>query len=106
MSIPSEEVELQFNGVSAGRKPAGAASQNKATFEVTYIPGKLEAVAYTKGVETGRFSIQTTFTPSALRLTPDRRALQREAGDLAYVTVEIVDENGLRVSSGRSRSDL
>ena len=90
----SDEVELVVNGSSAGRKPAGAANKNKASFEVPYQPGVLEAVAYTKGIETGRFSIKTASSPVSLRLTPDRQSLNAEYGDLAYVTVEIVDENG------------
>jgi beta-galactosidase len=89
-----EEVELLVNGVSAGRQPAGAASRNKAVFEVTYQPGELEVVAYTGGVETGRDRLATASAPAALRLTSDRAALKAAYGDLAYVTVEIVDEAG------------
>jgi beta-galactosidase len=51
-----EEVELVINGVSVGRKPAGAAVKNKATFKVTYQPGTVEAVGYKGGKETGRSS--------------------------------------------------
>lgn len=77
-----------------GRKPAGAASQNKAVFEVTYQPGMLTAVGYTGGQKTFRTTLTTASTPAALRLTPDREMLKAEFGDLAYVTVEVVDENG------------
>jgi len=94
-----EEVELFVNGVSVGRKPAGATSQNKAVFEVTYQPGELEAVGYTDGAETERTSLVTTSAPVALRLTPDRQSLTAVYGDLAYVTVEIVDENGAIVKN-------
>ena len=44
-----DEVELLVNGVSAGRKPAGAAVQNKTSFDVAYQPGTIEAVGYTGG---------------------------------------------------------
>lgn len=92
-----EEVELFVNGVSIGRKPAGAAAQNKATFEVTYQPGTIEAAGYTGGKETGRTRLATALAPAALRLTPDRAALHTTYGDLAYVTIEVLDGNGLRV---------
>ncbi len=93
-----EEVELLINGVSAGRKPAGAASKNKATFDVIYQPGTIVAIGYRDGKETSRTSLQTSGAPTALRLTPDRATINCEYGDLAYVTVEIVDEHGYVVS--------
>jgi hypothetical protein len=65
-----EEVELLINGTSVGRKPAGAAQQNKATFEVTYQPGTLVAVGFMGGVEQGRTELTTAGPPVALRLTP------------------------------------
>jgi beta-galactosidase len=89
-----EEVELLVNGNSAGRKPAGAANQNKAQFEVTYQPGTVEAVSYSGGQETGRAALATACAPAALRLTVDRDTLKLMFGDLAYVTVEVVDESG------------
>ncbi len=89
-----DEVELFVNGESAGRHPAGAAVQNKATFEVTYEPGTIEAVCYTGGTETSRTSLKTAGDPAALRLTVDRATLRAAFGDLAYVAVEVVDEEG------------
>jgi len=89
-----DEVELLVNGVSVGRKPAGAASENKVVFEATYQPGVLEAIGYRNGQEAGRTSLKTVGAPFALRLSPDRAALRSEYGDLAYVTVEVVDRAG------------
>jgi beta-galactosidase len=34
----------------------------------------------------------------ALRLTPDRASIDHEFGDLAYITVEVVDKNGAVVT--------
>jgi beta-galactosidase len=89
-----DEVELLLNGVSVGRKPTGAVSQNKAAFDVTYEPGMIVAIGYTGGKETGRTTLTTAGEPAALRLTPDRTSLNRELGDLAYVTAEVVDQDG------------
>jgi len=91
------EVELLVNGVSAGRKPAGDASKNKASFEVVYQPGMIEAVSYTGGKESGRTSLNTAGRPAGLALSADRAGLRAEFGDLAYVTVEIRDAQGQRV---------
>jgi len=93
-----EEVELLINGTSAGRKPAGSAQQNKATFEVTYQPGTLVAVGFTGEVEQGRTELTTAGPPVALCLTPDRTTIDAAAGNLSYVTVEIVDEHGAIVT--------
>lgn len=95
-----DEVELLVNGVSAGRKPAGASVQNKASFEVTYQPGKIEAVGYTAGKETGRVRLVTASSPSVLRLTPDRTVIQAGCGDLVYVTIEVQDKAGVMVKHG------
>ncbi len=89
-----DEVDLLINGVSVGRKSAGGASQNKVLFEVTYQPGTIEAVGYVDGQETQRTSLKTASEPVALRLTPDRAVLDHEFGDLAYITVAVVDEDG------------
>jgi beta-galactosidase len=92
-----DEVELLINGESAGRKPAGEAHKNKASFEVTYQPGTIEAVGYADGKETGRASLKTAGAPSALSMTSDRAEIGSDFGSLAYVTVEVVDEEGTLV---------
>lgn len=92
-----DEVELWVNGVSAGRKPAGALHRNRAVFEVMYQPGSLEALGYRNGSTSERTQLTTAGEPTALRMTSDRSAINSEYGDLAYITVEIVDENGNRV---------
>jgi beta-galactosidase len=92
-----EEVELIVNGTSMGRKPAGAVCLNQAEFEVPYMPGEVVAVGYMYGKETGRTTLKTTSEPAAIRLAPDRTALTAAFGDLAYITVEIVDKDGMVV---------
>ena len=85
-----EEVELFVNGASAGRNPA---EKNKASFEVTYQPGTLEVLAYRAGKEVGRTSLKTAGSPTALRAQVDRPEIHCEFGNLAYVTVEVIDQD-------------
>jgi beta-galactosidase len=92
-----DEVELLVNGVSVGRKPAGAHSQNKAVFQVVYQPGQIEAIGYADGLERNRMRLNSAGEPAGLRLTPDRPVIAAETGDLVYVTVEVVDALGERV---------
>ncbi|HET8846439.1 MAG TPA: DUF4982 domain-containing protein, partial [Ktedonobacteraceae bacterium] len=89
-----EEVELFINDVSVGQKPAGPACQNRVTFDVTYQPGTIEAVGYCGGKEASRTFLKTAGAPVALRLAPDRDAIRCDYGDLAYITIEIVDQHG------------
>ncbi|MEN6480384.1 MAG: glycoside hydrolase family 2 TIM barrel-domain containing protein, partial [Anaerolineales bacterium] len=92
-----DEVELLLNGVSLGRKPAGPAQRNKASFDVTYEPGTLEAVGYCAGQPVSRATLSSTGAPAALRLAVDRGALPAGRGEVAYVAVEIIDAQGCRV---------
>ena len=87
-------MELLLNGRSLGRKPAGKAEKHTATFEAVYEPGELKAVGYTAGKQAGETSIRTLGAPAALRLSADRTRLKAQAGDLCYVTVEVVDASG------------
>jgi beta-galactosidase len=92
-----DEVELLVNGRSIGRKPAGDAAQYKASFDVVYEPGYLEAVGFRAGQETGRARLETAGDPTGLLLQADRTQLSANYGDLAYVTVTVKDSAGRRV---------
>ena len=89
-----EEVELWLNGRLVGRKPAGDAVQNKTSFELNYAPGRLEAIGYRNGRETGRHALVTPGAARRLVLSADRTCLAAEDGDLAYVTVWAEDAQG------------
>ncbi len=91
---PCDEVELLLNDQPLARKPAGKANQHIASFEVHYEPGELKAVGYIQGVKTQVTTLSTTGPASALRLTPDRDALNAVSDDLSYITVEIIDAAG------------
>ena len=95
-----EQVELLVNDVSFGRKPAGAAVENKVSFDVPYQPGTIEAIGYSNGKETGRTRLMTASEPALLCLTVDRQVIQSGRGDLAYVTIEVQDKNGVIVKHG------
>jgi beta-galactosidase len=92
-----DEVELVINGKAAGRKPAGAATKNKASFDVTYLPGTIEAVGYRDGKETGRHKLVTASAPAALRLTADQEVIRADTGSIAYVEMVVLDKDGVLV---------
>lgn len=94
-------MELLLNQKSLGKQPAGKENRYTAAFELTYEPGILEAVSYENGVVISRCSLSTTGAPHAIRLTsdcPDTLAsLSSDGHSLAYISVEIVDKNGVTV---------
>jgi len=94
----ADEAELLINGVSQGRLPV---KEYRAIFTVQYAPGKIEAVAYKAGEETGRFALETVGKAVALKLEAETLGTdgtwRAGEGDLAYVRVTAVDEQGRRV---------
>lgn len=90
----SEEVELILNGKSLGKKAAGKSVSFTASFEITYEPGQLIAVAYDDGIETGRYQLVTAKEAVALQVTCDETTLEVDEEDLAFLTVSLTDADG------------
>jgi beta-galactosidase len=89
-----ERVELLLNGQSFGSRPTTRQERLSALFEVPYAPGELKAVGYNGEAQIAEFIIHTAQSPTRLRLSPDRPTLQAAAGDLCFVTVEVLDAQG------------
>lgn len=90
-------VELFVNGVSQGRQVIDHAHGKKllASWQVRYQPGTIRAVAYDdSGMETA-WDSHTSFGDSkTIRLSPDREVLHAGSGELCFLTIETLDENG------------
>ncbi|WP_052721077.1 glycoside hydrolase family 2 TIM barrel-domain containing protein [Actinoplanes rectilineatus] len=89
-----DEVELLINGQPVGRRPAGRDHGFVARFPAVYQPGEITAVGYHAGIENGRSSLHTAGM-TRLRLTADDVELAADGHDLAFVQVELADENGV-----------
>jgi beta-galactosidase len=89
-----EKVELFLNGQSLGVQPTTKAEQSMTSFEVPYAAGELKAVGYLDEKPADEVVVKTASTPARVRLAPDRTAIKAEAGDLCYVTVELLDQDG------------
>ena len=94
---PDDEIELIVNGVSCGKENAGKSYKYTAIFEIPYAPGSITAIGYNDGVEVSRETLKTAGSVATLKLTPDREQISAQNGDLCYVTIEAVDENGMLV---------
>jgi len=91
----ADEVELLVNGRSLGRRPAGEEHRFGATFETLFETGSLEAVAWRDAQETGRSTIRSATGPVELEVRADRVEIAAVPHDLAYVTVTLVDGDGV-----------
>ena len=94
-------MELIQNGTSIGKLTAGtrlAADLPKSfLFDLTYLPGILEAVSYKDGKELSRDTLTTAASAKTIRLIPEKTELSANGHALAYIRIEIVDENGVVV---------
>ncbi len=65
---------------------------------VTFEPGKIEAVGYNGGKEVARYAIQTAGKPAAIKLSKieNPSGWKADGADVALVQIEVVDEQGRR----------
>ena len=97
------KVRLYLNGVSQGDHVPGGTYWTG--YYIPYQPGTLKVVnldASGKEIAGESFELQTTSTPSALRVTADREEIQADGADLSYVTIELVDAKGRVITSDSS----
>lgn len=92
----ADSVVLFLNGKSLG---AGQKTSERlhASWRVPFEPGTLTAVSYSEGKELLSRSISTAGKPAKLGLTADRPVLKADGYDLAFVTVDVLDEQGVPV---------
>jgi beta-galactosidase len=91
-----EKVELFLNGHSLGKQTTDRAHKYTATFQVPYQPGKLEAVGYNGNKKITTAVLSTAAAPDHMQLTADRTSIHAANQDLSYITVELLDANGVR----------
>ena len=89
-------VRLAVNGRTVGQKPTDRGTHFMAAWDLPYEPGELVATALNdQGKPVGRWVLSTAGKPASIRLTADRRTLTTGRQDLSFVTVEILDSQGV-----------
>jgi beta-galactosidase len=92
----ADEVELFLNGKSLGsKKKTGDSLHLK--WPVIYSPGRLSAVAKKNGKVMMKEEIRTAGTPAKIIMLPDRKVIAANGNDLSFVTIIIVDKDGILV---------
>ena len=92
-----DQAELFLNGRSLGRKARGQYEYRLRWDDVVYEPGTLEVVAYKGGRKWAVDTVKTALAPAGLEAKPDRSGIRGDGRDLSFVTVRVVDANGITV---------
>jgi beta-galactosidase len=97
-----QRVRLLVNGKDLGVKPVSRATEYKAVWkDVIYEPGTLQAIGYDGVSESAQWTLRTVGKPEAIRLWADRQVIAADGQDLSYVTIEVVDSQGLRIPDAK-----
>jgi beta-galactosidase len=95
-----DRAELFVNGKSMGvQKKHNATPQNRYRLmwmNVPYESGTLKVIAYDKeGKPAAEKEINTAGKPYKIILEPDRATISADGDDISFVTVSVVDKNGI-----------
>lgn len=92
-----DEAELFLNGISLGRKKKAPYEYRLRWDSVLYQPGVLKVVAYKNGKTWSENTLRTTGEPAKLIAAADRSTIKSDGNDLSFITVQVVDKEGLMV---------
>lgn len=92
-----DEAELFLNGKSLGRKKKQPLEYRLRWDDVKYEPGELKVIAYKNGEKWAENNVKTTGKAESLTAEADKKKILADGSDLSFVTVKIVDKNGLPV---------
>jgi beta-galactosidase len=95
-----DSAELFLNGKSLGvQKKDNSSPQNRYRLmwmDVKYEPGTLKVVALDgNGKPVAEEKVTTAGKPYKIILAPDRKQISADGKDLSFVTVSVVDQNGI-----------
>jgi beta-galactosidase len=91
-----DKVELFLNGESLGEKQK-TADDYRLVWRLTYAPGVIKAIATKEGEKPLIKEIKTAGEPEMIVLEPDRNLISADGKDLSFVTVKVVDNEGILV---------
>ncbi len=91
-----DEVELLINGNSLGRQKK-TEDKIHLVWPVQFEAGTLTGIGYKDGVEVMRQEVKTAGVPASIVLSPDRPEIRADGSDLSFITVSVVDKDGIAV---------
>jgi beta-galactosidase len=96
----ADEAELFLNGNSQGRKKKSTYEYRFRWDDVKYQSGELHVVTYMNGSVWAEDRVRTAGTPAKLKITADKLAITADGSDLSFITVTVVDRQGITVPQG------
>jgi beta-galactosidase len=90
-----EAVELFLNGKSLGKKPTNNSTRFTSTWSVPYQSGELKAIGYVGQKKVTTTQLRSANTPPQIKLSADKVTLVSDGQSLSYITVELLDANGV-----------
>jgi beta-galactosidase len=97
-----DEAELFLNSKSLGRKKKDLYKYRLRWDDVKYETGELKVIAYKNGKQWAMDIVKTTGPAAKLELTVDRSMIDADGRDLAFITVKILDKDGLKVPTANN----
>lgn len=101
-----EEVELFQDGKSLGKQKNNRDSVEYQSWNVTYRPGELKAVAYRNGKKVAEEVVRTAGAPARINAVADRPSMKANAQDLIYVECTIKDKDNNTVPTASNKLDF
>jgi beta-galactosidase len=92
----ADSAELFLNGRSMGARHQEGDVMHL-TWRVPYQPGVLRAAAFRNGKAAESQEVRTAGPAARIELVPDRRAISADGKDLSFVTVNVLDQDGVLV---------
>ncbi|MCM8766554.1 MAG: DUF4982 domain-containing protein [Candidatus Omnitrophica bacterium] len=94
-----DTVEIFVNGISYGKKTKhirGLINRYRLVWNgVVYEPGEIKAIAYGKNGDIEKeVIVKTAGKPVRIKLVPDRKKIKGDGEDMAFVYVEVIDQDG------------
>lgn len=101
-----DEAELFLNGKSLGRKKKQPYEYRLRWDEVKYEPGELSVITWKNGKKWAEEVMRTTGKAENLMASADRKTIHSDGKDLAFITVQITDKDGLMVPCSNNRISI
>ncbi len=91
-----EQVELSLNDKSFGKRETNRSTQFTAKWEVPFQAGLLKAIGYDGSKQVASSELRTAADAVQIKLSADTAQIKADGQDLSFITVELLDKNGVR----------